>query len=397
MRTFLILSSALLLLSPLGQLQAQDPAEERIESSAREILSDPRLQDLMRSAKNDPEALAEEVQNDPEEAVRRATQIFQENQKKVDTNRINSPENREKAKALSTTALNRASELAKQEAEKEKETPAAEAEKKVPATRSTATTSEVATPVAMPVEGGDNPISTNTNPTPVVQNTEIEPLSNAGPTEAQIPSSPHLTSGEVPKPRPLSPKYDLKKDTAAGASSSGASGGDYMEIIARETIMDSKNGVLTFLGNVFVDHPDYDLKCEKLEIRLTEAVGTPSSGNSSAPAIKRAIATGGMVEIKRVGEDGAIQVALARKADYDAISQEFVLSGGPPYIQDGKRFVKTSSQDSRIIMRGNGTYEILGSDAGSKSRNTIRIPVPKNNSSDVGIGAGLGSGIEQLR
>jgi lipopolysaccharide export system protein LptA len=245
----------------------------------------------------------------------------------------------------------------------------------------------------MPVEGVGAPISDRTSESPVVQNKTITTLSNSQPTEAQIPETPHLTETDVPAPQPLKPKYNTKKATSAPSS-----GNDYMEIKARESIMDSKNGVLTFRGDVFVDHPDYDLQCEKLEIQLTESIGAPGGSAGAAPAaIKRAIATGGMVEIKRIGEDGKVQVALARKADYDAINQEFVLSGGPPYIQDGDRFVKTTSQDSQIIMRGNGTYEILGSGAGSKSRNTIRIPVPKSNGSDSGIGGALGSGVDLQR
>ncbi|MDF1850974.1 MAG: LptA/OstA family protein [Verrucomicrobiales bacterium] len=396
MRKFLSLSLITITLVTVPVSRAQDAVEE-VESGARKILSDPRLDGLIRSAQDDPEAMVEDLRNDPEAAVRKATQIFQENKKNIDPSVIDTPENREKAKALSATALTRASELAKEKAAEAVPPPSEKEKEKVPATRSIATTSEVATPVAMPVEGGDAPIATNTDTAPVIQSTEVTPLTNSAPTETQIPDSPHLTNAEVPAPRPLAPKYDLTKENSIKPSSSGSPGDDYMEINARESIMDSKRGVLTFLGNVVVDHPDYDLKCEKLEIQLTGSVGAPSGGGSEDAAIKRAIATGGMVEIKRVGEGGKVQVALARKADYDALKQEFILSGGPPYIQDGNNYVKTNSQDSRIVMRGNGTYEILGSDAGSTGRSTIRVRVPKSNTGDVGIGGGLGSGVDQLR
>ncbi len=386
MRTIFRLAFFALVASTTPSLTAQDTTAEPAESGAREILADPRLQNLIRSAKNDPEAMVEELQNNPEDAVREATQIFQENRDKIDTSSIDTPENRKKAEALSAAAMTRANEMVK-------EKPAVEAPakpEKVPATRSVTTTTQVATPVAMPVEGEDTPIANHTAETPVVQSEHINTLSNSQPTKPQIPVTPHLTENDVPAPQPLTPKYNTKK-----ATTSPSPGGDHMEIMARESIMDSKNGILTFRGEVFVDHPDYDLKCEKLEIQLTESIGAPGAGSSAAPAIKRAIATGGMVEIKRIGEDGKIQVALARKADYDALKQEFILSGGPPYIQDGDNLVRTTSQDSQIIMRGNGTHEIIGSGAGSEGgRQKFKFAVPKSNGSDSGIGAGLGSGLD---
>ena len=122
-----------------------------------------------------------------------------------------------------------------------------------------------------------------------------------------------------------------------------------------------------------IDHPEFDIKCDKLEIQLADGLGM--KGGSSGPGIKRATASGGTVEIKRITVDEKgkrkTQLAIARSADYNAITNVFVLSGGPPYIQDGDRFVKTNSPDAKIIMRGNGVYEIDGS-----TQHTIRIPIP---------------------
>ena len=120
MRRLLPLSLfALLSLSPIA-VTAQDSTAEEVQSSAEKILSDPRLQDLMRSAKNDPEAMVDQVKSDPGAAVDEATRLFQESLQKVDTSSIDTPENRAKAKALSSAALSRANELAKKKAEEAK-------------------------------------------------------------------------------------------------------------------------------------------------------------------------------------------------------------------------------------------------------------------------------------
>ena len=128
--------------------------------------------------------------------------------------------------------------------------------------------------------------------------------------------------------------------------------------------------------------------------------GSQAAGQSDAN-FKRAIASGGMVEIKRVAKDEKgrpkTQIAIARIADYNATTKDIILSGGPPYIQDGDRFVKTNSEDSKIIMRGNGLYEITG----STNRVQIRIPIEnkegQGKKTEIGLPGGLGGSLDRFR
>ena len=111
---------------------------------------------------------------------------------------------------------------------------------------------------------------------------------------------------------------------------------------------------------------------------MAKGVGMDGTeAGESDSAFKRAVASGGMVEIKRIAPDEKgkpkTQIAIARIADYNAVTKDIILSGGPPYIQDGDSFVKTNSEDARIIMRGNGLYEITG----STNRSQIVIPVKR--------------------
>jgi len=105
-----------------------------------------------------------------------------------------------------------------------------------------------------------------------------------------------------------------------------------------------------------------------------------------------------MVEIKRVTvEEGKqkTQIAIARSLSYNAITKDITLSGGPPYIQDGDRVIKTNSEDAQIIMRGNGKYEITG----TSNRSQIIIPVPKSEGNKEGspLGGGLGDAFGGFR
>ena len=235
----------------------------------------------------------------------------------------------------------------------------------------------------MPDEASAKPLAADMTPQPVVQNDSVEPLADAMPTERRIPNLPDLDPGNIPEPQPLSPKYDTK----AGGQSAGGSSNE-MVITARNSVMDSNTGLLTFAGNDYVDYPEIDIKCARLEIYMDSAGGGAPTENGGS--FKKAIVSGGMVEIRRIGEGGKKQIALAKRAEFDNQTKDVVLSGGPPYIQDGASYVETNAADAKIIMRGNGKYEITGSDAGTTGRSRIVIPAKDTGQkSDTGIGGGL--------
>lgn len=420
-----LLILAILLAALRVTAPAQEAETEGAESAARSVLGDPRLQNVFRSVKNDPEAAAAAAQKDPDSLVRDAIGIFQDNKDKIDTSAIDTPENRARAQEVSTTAVAKAREMAGQDgppedkparerpskeekavakaADKEKDKDKEKAKPKatpaeVPATRPA--TGNVITPIAMPVEETPQPLATDAMPETVVQDKEVKPIATAEPTEPVIPDTPQLREAEVPEPQALEPHYKTKQ--GGGYQSADK---DHMAITSKESVMDNAKGLLIFTGNVFVDHPEFEIKCEKLEIFMAEGAMAEGGEKSSEAPFKRAIASGGMVEIKRTSPDGKLQIALARRADYDAITKDIVLSGGPPYIQDGDRFVKTNSPDSQIIMRGTGQYEITGSDAGAKNRTQIVIPIKnkgkgkgkgKKGADPIGI-PGIGDSLDRLR
>lgn len=403
-------------------LSAQEDLAADAKDKATSIMSDPRLRNMLRTVKEDPAAALEEAKIDPEnldasgldpdEAVRQMTKAFADNKDKVDPEKLKSAVATVKESGL----VEKATEAVKQLAPE-----AAAMLEDVPATRpAPGISGGVPTPVAMPVEPGEAiapPAATaaatganlpsaigslRTDPeSPAMANTAVDAIAGAAPTRPMIPDSPGLTPGEIPAPQPLAKKY------AAGATPAAASAEtNGMEITANHATMDNSKGILLFTGSVVIDYTDINMKCDKLEVHTAKGVGMGTSAEGSEGGnFERAIASGGMVEIRRntVDEKGKpkTQIAFARIADYNAITKDVVLSGGPPYIQDGDSFVKTNSQDAQIIMRGNGLFEIVG------DRSQIVIPVEQKGGDkggkkggkkkdDSGIN-GFGNAFEGLR
>ncbi len=426
----LLLAAALTLATPFlaGQEGANPGAvSERLRNALRNV-----------TPESGPAAAEEPARKDPEEAVREATRIFQNAAEGIDAEKLKESAAKiddggllDKAKGaadqmkseglLDEVAGKAGPAMEQMKADGSLDEAAAKAEavlrsaaegvpsaaggeaaareraeeapvivpSDVPATRPPpGVAGGVPTPVAMPLDPGESApavepappaaagalpsaVAVATGTATVVETGRARALPDAPPTTPSIPELPVLDLDEVPAPMPLERKY----------GHAGSRGGrvraeerTHMEIRSKESVMDNAKGILTFTGDVFIDAPEYEMRCEKLVIYLADGVGMEGSGESDS-SFKRAVATGGMVEIKRfaVDEKGneKVQIALGRIADYNAVTNEFVLTGGPPYIQDGDKFVKTESEDAKVIMRGNGIYEIIG----STGRQHISIPV----------------------
>ena len=409
---------------PCSLLVAQNAALDDAKDKAGSILSDPRLRNIMRPIKEDPAAAIKDLQKNPDDLLREATRVFNENKDKIDTEKVTATVKQVAEKAESEGLVEKARESITEVLDKPEmvavEKPPVAAE--VPATRPAPGVSGGApTPVAMPIEAVNTTENSVGSPAPgspapgsaapgltarpipdtVIGSSAVESIAGVAPTTPQIPNSPGLTPDEIPAPQPLT-----KTRTAGSGKAFPSADKKTMEILSEKCVMDDAKDILLFTGNVFIDHPDFEIKCDKLEITMAAGAGMEGGAKSESTSnFKRAVASGGMVEITRFDYDEKgnpkTQIALSRVADYDAIKGEFVLSGGPPYIQDGDKFVKTNSEDAQIIMRKNGLYEILG----STNRSTIVIPIPVEKEGGTpgktkggpDFGGGLGDSFKGLR
>lgn len=360
---------------------AQDTS--KAEEAGRAALDDPRFKNMLRSIEKDSDGSLSSISDDPEASVRNATELFLKNKDKlkVDDDTI-SPEMKSDLERKAKGAVSAISQMIDKEKSSPGEVPATR-EAVIPATRSATVT---AVPIAaVPVSPEDAPaVQPEPSPETVVQRNTVRPEPGASAIPSQIPDSADLTPEQIPEPKPLEKKYDM---TSKGSLRPKKNKQSAMEIFAKESVMDNESNLLIFTGNVVVNHPQYDMKCERLEITMAGGNMMPTGGESGGASFSRAVASGGTVEIRSVGPEGQTRLALARRADYDAVSEIITLTGGPPYLQDGDRFIETKANDAEIIMRINGRCEIKGSD-----RSHIVIPVEKPKKGEgMGIDSALGN------
>lgn len=370
---------------------AQDT--EALKKEATSVFSDPRFKSAFRKAKKDPEAALKEADLDPDEMVRSVTRAFNDNKDKIDTEKIEAVVKGIDTEKIESMAKDIDTDKIESVTKELKSQPAADraiasitsmmpkpppSENEVPATRpAPGNGGIVARPIAMPVAGNTPAIPQES--TTVVQEASVMEVAGREATTPQIPDSPSLSPDDIPAPQPLTPKYNTK----SGGGKLGNHNTDNMEILAREAIHDDNKGLLTFLGDVHVNSPDpaFEITCDKLEIYTDPGMGAKSeapasdSGSGSdekKASFKRIVASGGMVEIRRISPEGKTQIALGRRADFDNIKKIMILTGGPPYMQDGEAFIKTKAADAQIILREHGLYEVTG----TNNRNQISIPIP---------------------
>jgi lipopolysaccharide export system protein LptA len=402
MRTFSSLLVAIIGLSVIAPtLRAQETTvTEEMEAKARALLDDPRVRNMFRSAEENPSAIADSLGADTDDVVREATRKFQETQKSGSVpsldqvKEMDTPENRAKAQSLAEKAMSTLGRMAPGGSSDPNEVPATRPAPK-PGQTLPAPPASTASPMAtipdapaLPAPPSAEPSlaipDAASGPSTVTQESVVAPMANEGPTVPRIPSTPGLNPGEVPAPQPLAPKYSHQATSPTPGSDAA-----HMAITSNESIMDTIGKVMTFQGNVVITHPLFEIKCDKLEMILAEGLDLSGAEQSSSAGgespFRKAIASGGRVEIRRNSPDGKTQVAMARRAEYDAVTKDIILSGGPPYIQDGDRFVETNSADAQIIMRGNGKYEVRG------ERGRIVIPVDKSDTGEAfSIGPKIG-------
>src|SRR5690606_3070525 len=101
------------------------------------------------------------------------------------------------------------------------------------------------------------------------------------------------------EPEPLSPKSSLEPKSQKKAKKDDPQS---MEITSAESIFDQKGGDLTFKDNVFLDHPEFQMKCDTLRIEMGGG-GTAMPGAGGMSNFSRAIASGGMVEMKTISAE----------------------------------------------------------------------------------------------
>jgi len=223
----------------------------------------------------------------------------------------------------------------------------------------------VAEPVARPVPGA-------------AKNTEEQGTQLAANDDAQR-SMAAIADSDVPSPEDLKPKFDKAEPEVDN--------GPVMEITSDESILHNapeEERMVEFTGDVFLDHPAFNMASDRLEVFLNdeEVDAAPVKEGEKKPPFKRAIATGAMIKIVRINPDGETETAFARRADFDGVTGDVVLSGGPPQLQSGDVHVKPTGTEDKIYLLASGTYKVETATVPTTGkRGVAKLVIPVNGDS----------------
>jgi lipopolysaccharide transport protein LptA len=127
-----------------------------------------------------------------------------------------------------------------------------------------------------------------------------------------------------------------------------------VEILAQGgSTFDSKANLVVFEQDVVVNHPQFDLVCDKLIVFLKKQAEEEDS------ALDKAIATGKRVTVRKTGADGEVQIGQARKVTFEGKSGDVILEDWPQ-VQTDTRLIQAKSQDTIIILNQDGKMKING-------------------------------------
>ncbi|MFT4550729.1 MAG: lipopolysaccharide transport protein LptA [Verrucomicrobiales bacterium] len=115
----------------------------------------------------------------------------------------------------------------------------------------------------------------------------------------------------------------------------------------------SKANLVVFERDVVVNHPQFDLVCDKLIVFLKKQAAEGES------ALSKAIATGKRVTVRQVNAEGEVQIGQARKVTFEGDSGNVILQDWPQ-VQTGNRLIQAKEQGTVIILNQDGQMKITG-------------------------------------
>jgi lipopolysaccharide export system protein LptA len=174
-------------------------------------------------------------------------------------------------------------------------------------------------------------------------------------------------------------------------------------ITAGSSFFDSKEGFGVFVDDVVLDHPEFHMTSDELEIYMNKEEpkeeadkdkgvneGKDGSAKSAAPApgptagelaqqgaavdsskgpapserkvggnIKTAIAKGRKVFINKLSAEGEPQTGIGREAVYDGATGDMILRGWPQ-IQKGRNLTVATEPSTYFKIMANGNFQALG-------------------------------------
>jgi len=169
-----------------------------------------------------------------------------------------------------------------------------------------------------------------------------------------LSSSSSASTEQVPVPQPREVPAVSKEQVSTSSTviTTGPNGASYF---------DSGKRIVVFVGAVNVDHPDFDIQCDELEVYLKPEgqAGQGATVGTMGGGIDVAIARGKRVVIRKPGVQGKSQVGQCQKATYYASKEELVMQKWPQ-LQVGNHLFRALEQGTEMTLRKNGQHRISG-------------------------------------
>lgn len=198
-------------------------------------------------------------------------------------------------------------------------------------------------------------------------------------TSSAAKPSPLSTDSTGPKPQPLkaTPLAVQEKQAPRTVIDAGSS------------FFDSRAGFGVFVDDVVLNHPEFHLTCDELEVYMNKEEPAPADGAATPPKsaqaptagelaadgaadatskeglapserkssgnLKQAIAKGRRVLINKMSAKGEPQTGIGREAVYDGATGDVRLSGWPQ-IQEGTSLTVATEPSTYFIIKANGRF-----------------------------------------
>lgn len=185
-----------------------------------------------------------------------------------------------------------------------------------------------------------------------------------------------VVSEEGAAPIPL---VRSKRDSEAAAPAvtkpekPNAAGETHIDIVSQGALyFDSAQSMAVFTDDVVVNHPQFHLTCDELQVYMLKENEKPDDAATAKPAapveapksnqdssVKQAIATGRKVVIQKLSETGEMQIGISRSATYIGESGDIILRE-MPQVQRARNLIIATDRSTYMILKQNGELKVHG-------------------------------------
>jgi lipopolysaccharide export system protein LptA len=186
-----------------------------------------------------------------------------------------------------------------------------------------------------------------------------------------------VSAGSGPEPQPLTPAPLTPPEKKKA---------EHIIIAADSIIWDSSQSIMVAVGNVDLQHPDFHLTCEEMEVHMKKqdkkkpeaekSTAAPAGeANLNTNSLEKVLARGPKVVVEKVGTDGKMKTGQCRYLIYDAATGIVTLriwpqvsDGTNVQIADEESTVMTLSPKGVLTTRGRSHVDIISAENQKKSK-----------------------------